>query len=217
MRTVRVLMAALVALLCAPAGALAHGDPSVHYLETGSFYPGSETQSEATQLQLLGLLNATEKAGYPIKVSIVGGEIDVPDMPEMVKHPQRYAEYVTTALRDSRVPLVGPVVIVTPNGIGVAGPGAEQLDITPAAADRLDAAAITAVRRLAEAGGHPLPANVPPMKVPVLAPKSSSGGPGYDLSGLTPFAVFIAIFGSAVVYLQIRTRLARRRVPTPQL
>ena len=36
-------------------------------------------------------------------------------------------------------------------------------------------------------------------------------GPGYDLSGLTPFAVFIAIFGSAVLYLQIRTRLARRR------
>ena len=38
-------------------------------------------------------------------------------------------------------------------------------------------------------------------------------GDGYDLSGLTPFAVFIAIFGSAVLYLQIRTRMANRRVP----
>ena len=44
----------------------------------------------------------------------------------------------------------------------------------------------------------------------MLKPVTTSG-PGYDLSGLTPFAVFIAIFGSAVLYLQIRTRMARRR------
>jgi hypothetical protein len=76
---------------------------------------------------------------------------------------------------------------------------------------------MAAVRKVAKTGGHPLPANVPPMKVPVVPPSNSSSGPGYDLSGLTPFAVFIAIFGSAVLYLQIRTRLARRRVPTTQL
>jgi hypothetical protein len=56
------------------------------------------------------------------------------------------------------------------------------------------------------------------MKVPVVPPsKNSGGGSGYDLSGLTPFAVFIAIFGSAVLYLQIRTRLARRVPSSPQL
>jgi hypothetical protein len=217
MRSMRALLAALGALLCIPAIAFAHGDPSVHYLESGDFYPGSASQSQQTQLQLLGLLDASKQAGYPIKVSIVGGDIDVPDMPEMVKRPQRYAEYVTDALKSSNVPLNGPVLIVTPSGYGVAGPGAEKLSSAPIAADSLDAAAITAVRQLAEAGGHPLPANVPPLKVPVLAPKSYDDGTGYDLSGLTPFAVFIAIFGSAVLYLQIRTRLARRRMPSTQL
>ncbi len=44
-----------------------------------------------------------------------------------------------------------------------------------------------------------------------MPPAPSSSGPGYDLSGLTPFAVFIAIFGSAVAYLKIRTRMASRR------
>ena len=211
----RAILTALVALLCVPAIALAHGDPSVHYLESSDFYPGSVSQSEQTQLQLLGLLDASKRAGYPIKVSIVGGDIDVPDMPEMVKRPQRYAEYVTDALKSSRVELNGPVLIVTPHGYGVAGPGATRLKSADIPADGLDAAAITAVRELARAGGHPLPAHVAPLKVPVLAPKPVTGD-GYDLSGLTPFAVFFAIFGSAVLYLQIRTRLARRHVPTTQ-
>ena len=35
----RVVFAALLVLLFVPAGALAHGDASAHYLETGSLYP----------------------------------------------------------------------------------------------------------------------------------------------------------------------------------
>src|SRR4051812_29250085 len=214
MRAVRVVFAALLVLLCVPAGALAHGDASSHYLETGNFYPGFSVKapSQASQLQLMGLLAAAEKAGYPIKVSILGDASDVSDRPEMLRRPQRYANYVAAALKSSRVALSAPVVVVSPYGTGVAGPGAEPVAAaTGIAGDQLAVAATVAVRRLAMDGGHPLPANVPPLKVPMIKPVKPAGS-GYDLSGLTPFAVFIAIFGSAVVYVQIRTRLARRRV-----
>jgi hypothetical protein len=214
MRALRVLFAALIMLLCVPVAAQAHGDASTHYLETSDFYPGFSVQraSPATELKLMGLLEAAKKAGYPIKVSIIGDLSDVNDKPEMLTHPQRYAAYVTRALEISRIKLVGPVVIISPSGIGVAGPGAEKIDVaTGSNGEQHVAAAMTAVRQLAQAGGHPLPANVAPLKVPVLQPAKTSGD-GYDLSGLTPFAVFFAIFGSAVLYLQIRTRVARRRV-----
>jgi hypothetical protein len=215
MRALRVLFAALTMLLCVPVAAQAHGDASTHYLETSDFYPGFSVQraSPATELKLMGLLEAAKKAGYPIKVSIIGDLSDVNDKPEMLTHPQRYATYVTRALEISRIKLVGPVVIISPSGIGVAGPGAEKVDVaTGSNGEQHVAAAMAAVRQLAQAGGHPLPANVAPLKVPVLQPAKTSGD-GYDLSGLTPFAVFIAIFGSAVLYLQIRTRMANRRVP----
>jgi hypothetical protein len=210
----RVLLVALLVLLVAPAGALAHGDASSHYLETGNFYPGFTVNapSQASQLKLMGLLAAAEKAGYPIKVSILGDADDVSDMPEMLRRPQRYANYVAAALKSSQVPLSAPVVVVSPYGIGVAGPGAERVSTaTGQGGDQLGNAAMGAVRELATAGGHPLPANVPALKVPVLKPVKPAGS-GYDLSGLTPFAVFIAIFGSALVYVQIRTRMARRRL-----
>src|SRR3954464_1859739 len=127
----RVLLAALLVLLCVPAGALAHGDASTHYLENGNFYPGFSTQppSQAAELQLMGLLEAADKAGYPIKVSILGDESDVSDRPEMFKNPQRYAEIVARDVKRSSGPLQAPVIIVSPNGIGVAGPGAEKVDV----------------------------------------------------------------------------------------
>jgi len=219
MRSLRVLLAALLMLLTVPVAAWAHGDASTHYLETSDFYPGFSVKraSQASELKLMGLLEAAKQAGYPMKVSLLGDESDVADQPEMLKHPQKYANFVATELKRSSVKLVGPVIIVSPSGIGIAGPGAERLNIASGDdGEHFVSAASIAIRQLALAAGHPLPANVPPAKVPALEPVKTSS-PGYDLSGLTPFAVFIAIFGSAVLYLQIRTRLARRRVHPTQL
>src|SRR3954451_2149962 len=145
MRPMRALLAALLLLLCAPAGALAHGDASTHYLETGNFYPGFGVRaSQATELKLMGLLDAAQKAGYPIKVSILGDESDVSDRPAMLKHPQRYADFVARGLIRAHE-LSAPVVIVSPYGIGVAGPGAEKIDVpTGASGERRDQAAMVA-------------------------------------------------------------------------
>jgi hypothetical protein len=214
MRTMRLIVVALLALLCVPAAALAHGDASTHYLETGDFYPGFGARaSQETELGLIGLLDAAKAAGYPVKVSILGDATDVSDTPDMLQHPQRYATFVATELERSHVKLVGPVVIVSPYGVGVAGPGAERLDLpTGKDGEQLVAAAATAVRTLADTAGHPLPANVAPASVPVITPPEPAGD-GYDLSGLTPLIVFVAIFGSALLYVRLRERTTRLSPP----
>ncbi len=207
----RAFLAAAVAVLCAPAVALAHGDPASHYLETGSLYPSFEHQpSQNVELQLIGVLDAAKKAGYPIKVALVTAEGDVADNPEMLNKPQDYAEYVVGALVGSRVPVEAPVVIVTPAGIGVAGPGAEAMrGVTGTTGDALARAAMTAVRDIAAKAGHPLPAHIPPAQV-AIAPPRGGGLPDVDLGALTPLLVFAVIFGGAALLFELRTRLSRR-------
>jgi hypothetical protein len=207
----RAFLAAAIAVLCAPAVALAHGDPASHYLESGPLYPSFEHQpSQNVELQLLGVLDAAKKAGYPIKVSLVTAA-DVTDTPEMLNKPQAYAEYVVGALVGSRIPVEAPVVIVTPAGIGVAGPGAEEMRgvTTGTTGDALAQAAMTAVRDIAAKAGHPLPAHIPPAQV-AIAPPKGGGLPSVDFGALTPLLVFAVIFGGAALLFELRTRLSRR-------
>jgi hypothetical protein len=208
----RAFLAAAIAVLCAPAVALAHGDPASHYLETGSLYPGFDLQpSQDVELQLMGVIDAAKHAGFPLKVAIVASEADVADNPEMLNKPQEYAEYVVGALVGSRVPVDAPVVIVTPVGIGVAGPGAEDMASvkTGQGGDALARAAMTAVRDIAAKAGHPLPAHIPPAQVAVVAPKGG-GLPDVDFGALTPVLVFAVIFGGAALLFELRQRLSRR-------
>jgi hypothetical protein len=208
----RAFLAAVIAVLCAPAVALAHGDPASHYLETGSLYPGFDLQpSQDVELQLMGVIDAAKHAGFPLKVAIVASEADVADNPEMLNKPQEYADYVVGALVGSRVPVDGPVVIVTPVGIGVAGPGAEEMTAvkTGQGGDALARAAMTAVRDIAADAGHPLPAHIPPAQVAIVSPKGG-GLPDVDLGALTPLFVFAVIFGGAALLFELRQRLSRR-------
>jgi len=215
-RSPGVVIAALCTLLCAPAVALAHGDASSHYLETGSLYAAfGNPPTEQTELQLIGLLDAAKQAHYPLKVALVANESDVIDMPEMLGKPQAYADYVVASLKGVRVAVDAPVLVVTPSGLGLAGPKPPGglAGIQPAngaTGEDLAMAAQAAVRQLATASGHPLPANVPPAKVPVVAPSGGTGS-GYGLGGLVPVAVFAAIFGSALAFYEGRSRLLRRR------
>ena len=208
----RAFLAAVIAVLCAPAVALAHGDPASHYLETGPLYPGFDLQpSQDVELQLMGVIDAAKHAGFPLKVAIVASEADVADNPEMLNKPQEYADYVVGALVGSRVPVDGPVVIVTPVGIGVAGPGAEDMASvkTGQGGDALARAAMTAVRDIAAKAGHPLPAHIPPAQV-AIAPPKGGGLPDVDFGALTPLLVFAVIFGGAALLFELRQRLSRR-------
>jgi hypothetical protein len=84
-----------VITITATGTASAHGDPASHYLETDLLYPSFARQpSVAVQVQVLGLLQATERRGYPIKVALVAGAEDVVDDLTMLRTPQRYATSV---------------------------------------------------------------------------------------------------------------------------
>ena len=72
------LLVAVISTIAATDRASAHGDPASHYLETDQLYPSFARQpSVEVQLQLLGLLQATERRGYPIKVALVAGAEDL--------------------------------------------------------------------------------------------------------------------------------------------
>jgi len=205
-----------------PAGALAHGDGPSHYLESESLYASTAPPPPSgVALQLRGYIDAAQRAGYPVKVGLAN-EGDVTDYPQFVRQPQRYAENVAATL-SSDGPLAAPVLIVTPFGVGVAGTEsrdgvarelssarARQLvgGFTPKRRMRSDAMAIVAmkaVRRVATAGGHPLPAKIPPAELPVLTPSESPDGS----RGWLPFAVFAAVFCTAALLYEIRARISR--------
>jgi hypothetical protein len=192
-RSLRATGAALIAALVVAPAAHAHGDPASHYLETDALYPSYARQpSQARQLELLGLLDAAAGRGYPIKVALVAGPEDLVDDLVMLRTPQRYAEKVATLI-DHR--LTAPVLIVTPYGTGVAGRASLDGRLRPVAGgdaralldgihvprdadgDQLAAAATTAVRRIARAGGHALPAHVAPAKQYIPPPSASPASP----------------------------------------
>jgi hypothetical protein len=107
----------------------------------------------------------------------------------MLHRPQAYAEFVAGELGAGLD--AAPVLVVTPHGLGVARrPGAPGGPATRAAlrgielprqarGDALAAAAMVAVRRLADSEGHPLPADVPPARLlggePAAAPDDGEG------------------------------------------
>ena len=136
------------------------------------------------ELQLLGLVQAIERRGYPIKVSVIANETDTGGESAALEDPQAYAELVVREL-ELFFPVEAPVIIVTPNGFGVAGkqlkggrpqrfPGGDGrsllrgIAVPPLEADALARTAMLAVRQAAAAAGRPLPEHVPAAKA--LAP-----------------------------------------------
>lgn len=207
----------MLVALAAPASALGHGDPASHYLEAELLYPAFASRpSQALELRLLGVLQASERRGYPIKVALVATEDDLTDDPQMLHRPQRYAEFVAGELGST---LRGPVLIVTPFGFGASSPDMSRAEARSLArglgtpkgqqGNALARAAIAGVRQLARAGGRPLPADIAP--APVLgseAPSSAGFGPGELIK-------FAALFGVTFLGLwlsfELWTRRERRR------
>jgi hypothetical protein len=181
------------------------------------------------ELRLLGLLQAADRSGYPIRVAILGTVNEVPDDPEMFRDPQRYAGYLEKEIEMVRK-LEAPLVVVSPHGFGVAGRALRDGRFGPvtgtdarrlvrglgvsrrAEGDELARAAMTAVRQIARSGGHPLPAHVPPARLPVPPPYER---PGDDPGLWLPVGVFAVIFGGAVVLYEVLVRISRRRRRPP--
>jgi hypothetical protein len=180
MHRVRVTIASALVALAGAAGAAAHGDPTSHTLETDNLVTTyASPPAIPVELRLRGLLDASAQRGYPIKVSLIASTYDTGGEAEPLASPQRYAELVSHEL-ELVEPMRAPVLIVTPGRIAVSGKQLRDGRLRPVGrADALELvrgielprkvdgnalarAAMLAVRRVASAGGRPLPTYVPP-------------------------------------------------------
>jgi hypothetical protein len=182
-RGVRIALGALVAVALvmlgmagAAARALADGDPASDVLATQSlFVPADGGLSAAQQARLAAVVSAAQRTGYPIRVAMVATPADLGSVTALWRMPADYAAYLGTELS---LVFHGTLLVVMPNGLGVArvgassGPAASALAGLGAPGARPGPAAVTAIRRLAAAAGHPLAAPAGAAPSPVIASSS---------------------------------------------
>jgi hypothetical protein len=152
------LIAALAALLAAPA-ARADGDPASDYLISQKvFFPYDLKVSPAVQQQIAGLVEEANRAGFKIRVAMIWSSYDLGAITGLWRKPQTYARFLGAELRylyHERL------LIVMPNGFGFNRPGhpaakedatLSKIAIQPGPIGFADATR-TAVQRLAAASG----------------------------------------------------------------
>ena len=151
----------MLALLVPCSTALADADPASDILLVANvFYPYSPPVSSSLQATLNAELAAAHRARFPLKVAEIATSMDLGAIPVLYDKPRQYAAFLDQEISfGTKVPLL----VVMPDGYGSAS-------LTPAAAatvaslpepsartgNALTQAAILAVRKLADASGHPL-------------------------------------------------------------
>ena len=196
------LIACSVALALSTATVLADGDPASDVLlGENVYYPYTPAVSTALQKQLNNETAAAAKAHFPVKVALIESPIDLGVIPQLFGKPQLYAKYL-----DQEISFQSPQVllVVMKAGYGIEG-------MTPAARTALAAvplpaqpssnglaqAALSAVTKLAQAEGHPLP----------TASVAGSKPGGSNL------LLIVAVALAAVVAAGTLTALRHRRAP----
>ena len=203
----RTAIVAALLLLCAPAVARANGDPASDYLLVQSvFLPFNAKVDRGVTADLADTIREAGKAGYPIKVAVIGTRYDLGTAFSLYNKAQKYAEFLGLELsfqyRDH-------LLVVMPSGFGssingkpdrqgiklvkdLLGPGKDATQQIKAATD--------AVRPLAAASGH------------VLPPPGQDGGGSETRDRITIAAGITALLAplAAVVFFR-RGRTARAR------
>lgn len=202
-RIASALAAALLAAALIPAAALADGDPASDVLlGQNVFYPYAPPTSATAQKTLNAATAAAKKAGFPVKVALIGAPVDLGVIPDLFGKPQQYADFLDQEISfQSKQTLL----VVMAAGYGTQGMNAaatraaaslaKPTGTTPTA---LATAAVGAVAKLATAAGHPIKG------VPV-------GGSGSSSSSPTVIVVVIfalAALGAAAALVAIRRRQA---------
>lgn len=155
------ILTAAFAVLCAPAGARANGDPASDYLLAQSlFLPFNAKIDPTAEKRLSNVVSEAEKAGFRIRVAIIRTAYDLGTAFSLMNKPQRYAKFLSLELsfvyRDR-------LLVVMPKGFGYAVNGkldpkaSGVLKLLPApgpdATKEVEGAAV-AVQRLAAAAGY---------------------------------------------------------------
>ena len=225
-------VAAVLAVgLAHPSHARADGDPCSDVLLFQQVCYPSNPPSTAAKEKLSALVAAANKAGYPIRVAIIGSKIDLGSDPAWWNNPQGIGtnppnsgysgflnEEIVSQWKHGLLVVMpvgygyrngGTLKIKTVNGISSIqeklNPVTQQWAVLrrlakpkSGSSDDLVAAAETAVRALAAAGGHTLPANPPPVgggtSGPSLSnPTGSTSGSGSSSFPLTGVFVVVAL------------------------
>lgn len=194
-------------LLGAAAGARADGDPASDILLIQNvFFPYEPSTSPALERRLDGATAAAAKAGLPIKVALIASPADLGVITSLWNKPRAYAAYL-----DQEISFTGPQPLLV---VMADGYGARSLSPREAAAlaslappsgrtsDALALAALTAIRRIAAAGGHSI-------AVGAVAP--TAGGGDSLLIAIVLAALAIAVTAGIVLVTLRRGSVRRRR------
>ena len=221
------MLAVALTAVVGPSRALAHGDPTAHYLETDSLLTSYAAPPElAVELRLRGVLDADAARGYPIKVVLFANEGDTGGEPEPLEDTQAY---VTTVSDQLDAVLRAPVLIVTPHGFGLGGKQPRGGTVSPitrplaaelarglplakkADGNALARTAMVAIRRLAAAGGHPLPKRIPPAEQNLKGILGTAASRDPETPG-GPWLI-VAVLGSTAILVGALLVAVDRRAP----
>jgi hypothetical protein len=204
----------LVASLAAPRAARADGDPASDVLASQPlFLPSDGGFSQSDEVQLSALLAAARRSGYPIRLALIATRADLGSVTALWSMPRSYAQFLGQELS---LVYHGTLLVVMPDGFGVVrvggpaggggtaaaagngaapagGGGAASLP-RPAEGTPMVAAAISAVRDLAAAAGHRLPA---PTATAHARPASGSALGSVDLGSWLALAAGVAMVALA--------------------
>jgi hypothetical protein len=160
-----VALVALVALLVAGGAGTARGDgdpASDVLLEQNVFYPYAPPTSLSLERELDGATAAAARAGVRVKVALIASALDLGAVDQLWDRPQTYADYLDQEISFATRQ---PLIVVMADGYGtrsLTAPEANAVASLPLPAGRtsddLARAALTAVRRIAAAAGHPISA-----------------------------------------------------------
>ncbi len=195
---------ALLGSALGPAAALADGDPASDVLlGENVFYPYSPPVSAPLQHTLDAAAAAARRAGYPIKVALIGSPVDLGVIPDLFGQPQKYADFLDQEISGQTKQ---PLLVVMAAGYGTQGLDARSRAVVaglphPAggSSNQLAAAAIHAVAKLAAAAGHPISG------VPGVTTASGAG------SGGSSAATILIVVGAVVIVLVVIGLLVTRR------
>jgi hypothetical protein len=199
------LVLALTAALPGPAGA--DGDPASDVLlGVNVFYPYTPPVAGSVQTTLNAETAAAKKAGFPLKVALIGSPVDLGVVPDLFGQPQKYAAFLD---QEISFRTKQPVLVVMAAGYGVQGLGTWAQSVIaslpkPAGttSNDLARAAIVAVARLARAGGYRIPS------VPGASAGPSAGGRAAGGVIVPALVALAAVVAAALTAVTLRRRRA---------
>jgi hypothetical protein len=205
-RAVVLLLVVLVAGLTATT-TRADGDPASDYLlATQVFLPFDIKLPKAKQAELSSIVHAANKAGYAIRVALIGSSYDLGSVTSLWRQPRQYARFLGAELQFI---YKQRLLVLMPNGFGFNWPKhpsskeyavLSTIPVGTSPSAMIDST-VTAVRKLAAASG----VNI----VPAATPVTSANGHGF-FHGRT--LVLIATIGGLALLVALRLAL-RRKTP----